>query len=145
MTMALSRQGQNNGPEIISIMSMRTTEVKVTREVVTSQISASESAGSGQDKDLEGGCGGGGAGGGGKRGYKPYTVTIDATGERAPLSQMASNPGRGALGRVREPDDVAWSYTRAALSYFVAMVVTWVSSHQLFPFPSFHSPSPPEP
>lgn len=99
--------------------------VKVTRQIVTShvtsQISESELSSIGPEKDLEGQRGGTGF----NRSYRPYTVNIEATGDRP------SGYGVGGLARqsrVREPDDVAWSYTRAALSYFVAMLVTWVPS-----------------
>ena len=105
--------------------------VKVTRQIVTShvtsQISESEATSSltgGPEKDLECACGGAGGATGSKRSYRPYTVNIEATGDR-PSGDGASGLA-ARQSRVREPDDVAWSYTRAALSYFVAMLVTWV-------------------
>ena len=98
-----------------SMMSIRTTEVKVTREVMTSRISTSDASIPNQDKDIEGGT---------KRGYKPYTVTINACVEPGPTPGLA-RPCRTGPSR-RDADDVAWGYTRAALAYFAAMVITWV-------------------
>lgn len=137
-----------------SMMSTRTTEVKVTREVITSRVSNSDASDPSHDNELEDGMNE--CGEATKRGYKPYSVTIDAGGTvigggaigggggigtpchgdtltvpRAGLggrmASSASVPCRSGHNRNREGDDVAWSYTRAALSYFVAMVITWVS------------------
>jgi hypothetical protein len=131
----------------ISMMSTRTTEVRVTREVLTSNSEEEGSvgpAGSAQDSgnvshDEEKAEA---RGADSKRCYRPYTVTINA----GPDSKLVSPPlpssnslappslpptvSRAAVAsRPRETDDVAWSYARAALSYFIAMIVTWVRSY----------------
>ncbi|KAI9886718.1 MAG: hypothetical protein M1823_001494 [Watsoniomyces obsoletus] len=171
----------------LSMMSTRTTEVRVTREVMTSAISASDESGSipgGGDHHHHNGHGGVERDGDNprvtaKKGYKPYSVTIDANGggrddngneneggymksvvnfqeageseereeeeeggvgggymksivnarEAGPVGMSGTNrSGFISGGRRSDGDDVAWSYTRAALSYFVAMVITWVPS-----------------
>lgn len=170
-------------------MSTRTTEVRVTREVMTSAVSTSDESSSAPSSDHHhhGGNGQGGPEKDGentkatiKRGYKPYSVTIDASGRGAGsrgdrdsdeeggymksivnvreggVSDDAeaggymksivnvregqlgmSTPNRSGFisGRRSDGDDVAWSYTRAALSYFLAMVITWVSLVPLFTNP----------
>lgn len=69
-----------------------------------------------------------------KNGNPQYSVTIetgkvdeelDAEVDSAVPKYVSSS------GREYEVRDVAWSYTRAALCYFVAMVATWVGSRSI--------------
>ena len=127
--------GSDHSNAVQSIVSTKTTEVRVTRELNTWRNSASQSSViKGEDVDVEArpvvACKPGG--------YRQYSVTINSgKGPTVGVTTLSSSHGH-ALPRTRETTDVAWSYTRAAVAYFVAMLVTWVS-HSFFRFFVLHT------
>lgn len=68
--------------------------------------------------------------------YSPYSVTVEAGGGYGKLSGTTSlkairnelldqSPRRHAM--VSEANSAAWAYTKYALLFFIALLVTWVS------------------
>lgn len=118
----------NNHPAQQSTMT--TNEVRVTKEVVTSRHSRSLSRyapaidGHTIESDRE------------PLELKRYSVTVD-TGGNISQPQMTDifpthnhQPPTTTITPYQPQNDVAWTYTRAAVAYFIAMVVTWVSRDQ---------------
>lgn len=76
--------------------------------------------------------------------YSPYLVTVEAGGDFGKLSgksqkpaqvdQLDLSPQRNAI--FTEANSAAWTYTKYASLFFVALLITWVSLSS--PLCSFH-------
>ncbi|KAK5627311.1 hypothetical protein RRF57_003026 [Xylaria bambusicola] len=91
-----------------------TTEIRVTSESASSQSTEQTEV---DLRDTE--AGGPGA----------YSIMI-SSGRRAPLAPTAvsANPSQGKPKRKKNSNDAAWAYTKCAILFFTALLVTWIPS-----------------